>query len=238
MAEPLLTRYLQPLLAGRRAECFRLIQNWLDAGTPALELIHEVVWPAMVQVDRLYRGDRITMLQEGMACRINRVASDRLQPYLRQAPPRERRMIVLSTEEPREELGAQMLADLLQADGWEVYFAGHGAPDDEILELVGRLRPATLLIFGSRPQAVPQIRRLVDHVREIGVCPTMNVVVSGGVFNRAEGLWREVGADYYSESPKDLVTEVAALPPRPPGTQRVGVVKKRRRRRRSAMVTA
>jgi len=235
MSEPLLTRYLQPLLAGRRAECFHLVNNWLSAGTPARDLVYDVLWPAMTQVDRLYRGDRITVLQENMASRINRVVADRLQHQLPHGPARHRQLIVLCTEEPREELGAQMLADLLQADGWDVYFAGQGAPDDEILELVGRLRPAAMLIFGSRPQAVPHIRRLVDHIREVGVCPTMNVIVSGGVFNRAEGLWREVGADFFSESPRDLVTELAALPPRTPGTPRVGVVKKRRRRRRSML---
>lgn len=234
MPEPFLVRYMQPLLAGRRAECFELIADATARGVSAEELIYDVLWPANAQIERLYRDDRINTAVEHMAYRINRTVADQLQARLRVAPRRGKRVLVASADGAHEELGAQILADLLQADGWEVFFLGGGVPHDEILAMVGHLRPDVLLIFGADPEAVPNTRAMLERIRDIGVCPTMNVVVSGGIFNRAEGLWREVGADAFCDGPQAVVSTLAQLGPRIGHPPRVGLVKKRRRRRKTA----
>jgi len=232
MPEPLLTRYLQPLLAGRRAECFDLINQALAEGQTAEQLLCDVLWPAMVQVERLFRDDRIDAVHDNMASRINRTVADQLQAHLSRRPPNGKRVVLACANEPREELGAQMIADLLQAEGWDVYFVGGGVPHDEILVLIGRLTPHLLLIFGTQPQNVPHVRRLIETIREIGVCPEMNVLISGGVFNRADGLWREVGADEFAPTARDVLCIANRLGPRAPNPPRLGIVKKRRRRRK------
>jgi methanogenic corrinoid protein MtbC1 len=233
MPEPFLTRYLQPLLAGRRAECFELIADALRNGLSADELICDVVWPAMAQVERLYRDDRINTATEHMACRINRTAADQLQAHLPKQPPRGRRLLIACADATHEELGAQMVGDLFQADGWEVFLVGGGVPEDEILAMVGQLRPQVLLIFGAHPEAVPITRAMIERIREVGTCPTMNIVVIGGIFNRADGLWREVGADACCDNLRSVLATANELGPRPPNAPRLGVVKKRRRRRKT-----
>lgn len=234
MPEPFLTRYLQPLLGGRRAECFELIASALQSGVPSEKLICEVIWPAMAQVERLFRDDRINTATEHMACRINRAAADQLQAHLPKKPPHGKRMLIACAEAGHEELGAQMVGDLLQADGWEVFFVGGGVPDDEILALVGGIRPEVFLIFGAHPEAVPSTRAMIERIRDVGTCPTMNIVVIGGIFNRADGLWREIGADACCDDLRGVLTAANELEPRTPNAPRVGVVKKRRRRRKAA----
>jgi methanogenic corrinoid protein MtbC1 len=235
MAEPLLLRYMQPLLAGRRAECVSLISHAMNEGWSPHDLIADVVWPSMTQVERLYRDDRINSAIENMACRINRMVSSQLQPHMPKAAPNGKRALISCAADPREELGGQMVADLFQADGWDVYFIGGGVPDDEILSLVGELRPDVFVIYGAKPGDVPATRRLIELIREVGVGATMNVVVSGGVFNRAEGLWQEVGADVHGGTAREVLSIAQTLKPRDPAAApRVSVVKKRRRRRKLA----
>ncbi len=236
MPEPLLTRYLQPLLAGRRAECFNLIADALKNGHDAQTLAFEVVWPAMAQVERLFRDDRVDIAIDNMACRISRTVTDQLQAHLPKQLPNGKRVVISCSDDEREQIGGQMLADLLQSDGWDVYFIGSGVPDDELLRLVGQLCPQVLMIYGRRPPEVPAVRRAVELIREIGVCPTMNIVASGGVFNRVDGLWQEVGADVLVEHPRDVVRIIGGLEPRTPGPRRLGIVKKRRRRRKAAVL--
>jgi methanogenic corrinoid protein MtbC1 len=235
MSEPLLTRYMQPLLAGRRAECFDVIAEAIASGHVAEDVAFEVVWPALSQVNRLYRDDRIDKAIDNMACRINRTVTDQLQAHLPRRTPNGRRIVITSSDDPREEIGAQMLADVFQSGGWDVYFIGAGVPHDELLKLVGHIRPNALLIYGTQPQEVPDVRRFIELIREIGVCPTMNIVTSGGVFNRVEALWQEVGADAFAESPRQTVALISELEPRKPGPRRLGIVKKRRRRRKAAV---
>lgn len=237
MPEPLLIRYLQPLLNGRRAECFGLIRDAITGGTNADDLLVDVIWPAMSQVERLYHSDRISTAAEHMACRINRTVADQLQVHLPRVHTNGRRVIVACADTEHEELGAQIMADLFGAEGWEVFFVGGGVPDDEILALVGQQRPELLLIFGAQAEAVPNTRALIDRIRDVGVCPTMNVVVTGGIFNRADGLWREIGADAYAEQPRPVLRLASEMKPRIPHAPRLGVVKKRRRRRKETVAS-
>ena len=233
MPEPLLTRYLQPLIAGRRAECFALIADALAAGQAAEELICDVVWPAMVQVDRLYRGDRINAPPNTWRAGSTGQWWANCSRTSHKAR-NQKRVLVTCGVGDQEELGAGIVADLLQADGWEVFHVGGGVPEDEILTMVGQVRPQVLVLFATRPEDVPETRRLVEMIREVGVCPTMNIVVSGGIYNRADGLWQEVGADLFSPSPRELRAALRDLQPRQPHAPRVAVVKKRRRRRKVA----
>lgn len=235
MPEPLLIRYLQPLLAGRRAECFELIAQAVRSGIAADELLCDVVWPARAQIERLYQDDRIDTAMEHLACRINRTVADQLQAHLPRRSPNGRRVLVTSADGPQEELGAQMVADLFQADGWEVSFVGGGVPDDEILSMVGQYRPHVLVIFGAHAEAVAHTRAMIERIREVGVCPTMNIIASGGIFNRAENLWQEVGADAFAEAPRSVVATASRLEPRHPQAPRTGIVRKRRRRRVKAL---
>lgn len=237
MPEPLLIRFMQPLLAGRRIECFELVRRALD-DTPAKDLICDVIWPAMGQIERLFRDDRINTAVEHMAARICRGLVDQLQLSLPSSALNGRRVVITCTATELEELGAQMCADLLQSQGWEVFLVGSGVPHDEILGLIGQQRPDVLLIFGTSPDEVPDTRNLITLVRDVGVCPTMNIVTSGGIFNRADGLWQEVGADASYATARDLLRGIQDLAPREAKVTRKSIVKKRNRRRKGAMPPA
>jgi methanogenic corrinoid protein MtbC1 len=111
-------------------------------------------------------------------------------------------------------------------------------PNDEILTLVGQLRPDLLLIFGTQPSGVPGIRRLIDLLQEVGPNPTMNIMVSGGVYNRAEGLWKEINADLFAKTAREALDTAEKAEPRTPTIKVTGAPKKRRRRRRSPLLAS
>ncbi len=233
----LIEEYMGPLLAGNRTACRQFVLGELERTADPSSLYHELIWPAMERVEKLYRADRINVASEHMATRINRAIADQIQLRLPKADPIGKRILIACADGEPEELGAQMCADLFESRGWNVYFLGGGVPNDEILSLVGQLRPDILLLFGTQPAGVPGVRRLVDLIREIGVNPTMNIMVSGGVFNRADGLWKEVNADLAARTAQQAIEIAEAVAPRTPAPPKPGAPKKRRRRRRPALVT-
>lgn len=232
--------YMEPLIQGRREACRQLVREAVREGMPARDLYSRLIWPAMEHVDRLYRDDRISTATQNMATCINRCVAEHLQQHLTPSKPAAsgRRIFIVCAAGRQEELGAEMCADLFETDGWEVYFLGAGVPHDEITNLVGELRPDILLIFGSKPQDAPDVRQLIDHVRGINACPSMNIMVSGGVFNRADGLWKEVKADIVAETAVEALDLAARAQPRMPEIRVPGAPKKRRRRRRPPLLSA
>ena len=232
----LLERYMEPLLAGRRSECRTLLDDAIGGSTAAGTIYREVVWPAMECVDQLYRDDRINVATEHMATRINRCLADQLQAHLDCRASNGKKIMIICADDEPEELGAQMLTDLFEADGWEAFFLGGGVPNDEILSFVGQVRPDILLVYGSQPRGVPGVRQLIDLIRDVGVHPTLNVMVSGGVFNRADGLWEEIQADLFAKTAGEAVDIARDVKPRAPENRVPGAPKKRRRRRRPPLL--
>lgn len=203
-----------------------------------MPLYSKLVWPSMLRVDNMYRGDQINTATEHMATRINRTIADQIQLSLESKPRNGKCILVCCADGEPEELGAQMCADLLEADGWKTVFLGGGVPNDEILTLVGNVRPNILLIFGTQPAGVPQVRNLIDLIHEVSANPTMNIMLSGGVFDRAEGLWKEINADLYAANADDVLKVANAAEPKEPVIRIPGAPKKRRRRRKPPLLAA
>jgi methanogenic corrinoid protein MtbC1 len=204
--DTIIAHYLESLLDGNRIGCREVLGEALKTGIPANSIYTELFWPVMTQIDKLFRGNRIDQITENMATRINRTLVDQLQSKLPRRELRDLKMIMVCAKDEPEELGAQMCADLFESDGWEVKFLGGGIPNDEIIALVGREQPDRLFIYGTKPSGAPDVRRLIDLLRDIAACPKMRVMVSGGVFNRAEGLWEEIGADMFAATAKEALT--------------------------------
>ena len=205
--QDILERYLEPLLRGDRKSCRAVIEEALQSGIPANSVYINIIWPIMVEIEGLLRTDRITPVQEHLATRINRTIVDQLQNKLPHRPTRTRKIVVCCAPNEMEELGAQMMTDLFESDGWDVRFVGGGLTNDDILAFIHEYAPDILLIYGTTPKQAPDVRRLIDTIKAVNAWPNMRLMVSGGLFNRAEGLWQEMDADLYAATaPEALQT--------------------------------
>src|SRR3954447_17912004 len=199
-------RYIESLLAGDRAACRKLVEELLEGGLPAYELLNRLVWPTMERLQELYREDRISIGGLNMATRLNRSITDQICARLPMGEAKGKKVLIFCGDDEPEELGGQICADLFESDGWTVKFAGGGVPDDEVLQLIGDVRPDLLVMFGTLPSGVPAVSKLIDYLREVNSCPDMQVMCCGGIYKRAEGLAEEIGADLFAP---DAPTAVA-----------------------------
>ena len=190
--------YLEPLLEGDRNLCREVIEAALASDLTAHELLTQLIWPTMEMVQALYREDRISISSLNLATRLNRSIADQLCGRLEHAASNGRTVLIFCGDDEPEELGGQICADLFEADGYAVRFAGGGVPDDEVLKLIGENRPDLLVMFGTLPSGVPAVRKLIDYLREVNSCPAMQVMCCGGIYKRADGLAEEIGADLYA----------------------------------------
>jgi len=199
--EEMLARYLEPLLRGDRKGCRAVIEEAMQSGIPANSVYVHIIWPVMVEIGNLLREDKISPVQEHLATRVNRTIVDQLQNKLPRRPGKDKKVVVCCAPDELQELGAQMMTDLFESDGWDVRFLGGGLTNDDILSFINDYGSDILLIYGTAPKQAPSVRRLIDTVKSVNAWPDMRILVSGGLFNRAEGLWQEMEADLYAENP-------------------------------------
>jgi len=204
--EVFLQRYLKSLLTGDRRSCREIIEDVLHNNNASIVGVYSnVIWPMMLEIDKLFRAEKITSVQEHLATRINRTIVDQLQNKLPKQAQNEKKVVVCSSVKEISELGGQMITDMFESAGWNVRFIGGGLGNDDILAYVHEFCPEVLVIYGADPTETPAIRGIIDRIHEINANPDMNIMLCGGVFGRAEGLWEEIGADLYAETPTEAV---------------------------------
>ncbi len=225
-----LARYLQPLLRGDRTACRAVIEESLQSSIPVNSVYVNIIWPIMVEIEKLLRAGKISPIQEHLATRINRTIIDQLQNKLPRRPKKNEKIVICCAPEELQELGAQMLTDLFESNGWEVRFLGGGLTNDDILSFVNDYAPDILLIYGTAPKQAPEVRQLIDTIKSINAWPDMRIMVSGGLFNRAEGLWEEMEADLYAATAVEAL-QVAANHDQIPRCERRTINRRKKRRR-------
>ena len=230
--------YLESLLAGDRIIARKLVENSLSNGSTPFQMLTTLVWPTMELMQTLYREDRITIAMLNMATRLNRSLTDQLTAQLPKKEPNGKNVLIFCGNAEPEELGGQICADMFEADGYSVRFAGGGVPDDEVLKLIGDTRPELLLMFGTLPTGVPAVRKLIDYLREVNSCPDMQIMCCGGIYKRAEGLAEEIGADLYAPDAATAVEVANENPSKKATIEQQTVGRTRRIRKAAARKTA
>ncbi len=210
--ETLQERFFETLITGDRPATRALVEQAEKLlGTPQ-RVLTDLYWPTHQSIEKLYRADHLSRLSHHMAVRLLRVCIDQTSSRLERPEANGRTVLAFCGGGENEELGAQMAVDLLESHGFSVRFAGAGVCADEILARVQEAQPDVLLMFCSAASDLPEIRSLIDQLRTIGASRNTQVAVGGGVFNRADGLAEEIGADLWARNPLEMVDTLIEQP--------------------------
>ncbi len=210
----MMERFFEALIAGDRPMARSVVEQSRAALGGPLNLITELFWPTHQQIERLYKQDQMTRMCHHMAVRLLRQLIDQNASQLTFDYSKGRTVLAFCGPSENEELGAQMAVDVLESSGFEVRFGGAGIAADEVLARVNEDKPDVLMMFCSAPQDLPEIRGLIDTLREIGASNGTQIAVGGGVFNRAEGLAEEIGADLWATTPMEMAEMLIEEPER------------------------
>lgn len=226
--ESFIERLFESLVSGDRDGSRRVVDEARAQGATAEEILSEILWPTYESVEKLHRSHQIEALSHHFATRLLRMLVDQVGQNLQRQAIRGRRVFAACGPNEADELAAQIAVDMLESHGFSMSFCGGGIASDELLEHIQKTQPDVLLMFASAPSDLPEIRGLIDTINEIGAVRKLQIVVGGGVFNRAEGLAAEIGADLWASTPRELVSAMINEPQRRAAATQHSVGKKRK----------
>ena len=229
--DQLIERFFETLVTGDRPRAREIVNQTSETGWSAQRLITDLFWPTYEMLDKLYRHDQLGKLAHHTATRLLRVLVDQNSVKLVKAAPLNRNVMAFCGASEADEMGGQMAVDILESAGFNVTFGGGGIANDEIMSQVNETQPDVLLLFASAPADLPNIRALIDNLREIGGCPDVQIAVGAGVFNRADGLAEEMGADLWATTPLEMAQVLIEEPARRASADQRTVGKKARVRK-------
>jgi|SRR5829696_337747 len=206
--------YLNALLARDSAAARRAIEAAV-AALPVADVYLHVLQPALYEVGHKWALGEINVAHEHYATAISAMLRGVLRDRMR-VPPRDGRLAVVSGS-PGEQhaLGAQIVADFLEGDGWEVLPLGASTPASDLAELADQERPDAVCLSTSTAGSLPGIAEAVERLAALQPRP---LIVLGGQFwtDHAAEHGVELGADLVERDPRAAVEELRRRVP-PPG---------------------
>lgn len=187
--------FLQAILAGRREAAVDIVLETHNAGHDLRDLYVEIFQKALYEVGRLWEANRITVADEHMATAITQYVVARVYERLPVAGERRGRVVITGVQGELHQVGANMVADLLEADGWDVRFLGTNMPLDGILKTAGDHQADLLGISATMLFNLPQVIQLVERTRtELGSAAP-RIILGGGAFRLLPELPAELKVD-------------------------------------------
>ena len=190
--------YLQSILIGARAGSVRIVEEALQNGASVFDIYAQVFQESLYEVGGLWAEGKISVSVEHRATAITQFVMagiySRGLPVRPSAPPRQ--AIVTGVAGELHQIGANMVADVLENAGWNVEFLGTDAPHAGILDAVQTQNSDLLCISATMLFNVPNVVRLIRDLRARS--PRPRVLIGGAAFRARPDLWAEIGADGFA----------------------------------------
>lgn len=203
--------FLQAILAGERRAALGVVEESLRAGRPVLDVYADVLQEALYEVGDRWARNEITVAEEHMATAISQYVIGHIYAHLPPTVNRRGRAVITGVRGELHQVGPNIIADALEADGWDVRFLGTNVPHEGILEAVEEHRADVLGISTTVLFNVDQAVGLIEDARSRLGERAPRVVVGGRAFMAVPDLWREIAADGFAPGVREAVTLVRGL---------------------------
>ncbi len=187
--------FLQAILRGNRKAAVNVCTEAIRDGHSVMDVYGGVLQEALYEVGRRWETNRIAVATEHMATAVVQSVMAQLYPLIPPAPQKRGNAVITGIEGELHQVGANMVADVLEADGWSVRFLGTNMPHAGVLQAVEDHKADVVGVSATMLFSLPQVRRLVADVREQFAARPPRILVGGGAFRSVPSPAEAVGAD-------------------------------------------
>lgn len=207
---PVRERFLSALVAGDSAEALQIARALTLPGD--LEpFFLSVLQPVLYAIGDRWESGQLSVAQEHLASTITGRVIAGLAMAQRPARPWRGRAVVSAAANEFHELGAWILSDLLEQDGWDVAYLGANTPTSDLITLVRMRRPALVALSVTMPFNLDHARGLIEAIKGQAGAGRVRFMVGGRALNQQPGLWRTLGADAWARDAREAVLEARAF---------------------------
>jgi methanogenic corrinoid protein MtbC1 len=200
-------KYLDLLLEGKREEASKLVHREVEAGLGVREVYKTVFERTLKEIGVMWMQNRLDVAMEHYFSASTQLIMSQLYPYITGASNEKRDAVCLTIAVCGEfhDIGARMVADFMEMDGWKTYFLGNNLCDEDIVKAAVDKKPDVLALSATMFFNVESVARAVRTLRTVEGLSNLVILVGGRPFNQDPELWERVGADGSAPSAEEAV---------------------------------
>jgi methanogenic corrinoid protein MtbC1 len=203
--------YVLALLEGDSRQAAGVLLGAARAGWTVRDLYLDVLIPALRETGRMWLVGEVCVAEEHFITATTTSLVHRLLAAAPAADPNGKTAVVAAVAGNRHNLAGQMLANLLEMDGWRVIRLGADVPVADVAMAVREFDADCLLLSASLVTQMEALARTVRAVREDAAGTAAKILVGGAAFEAAPSVADRLGADAYAEDIRQAVAMAGRL---------------------------
>ena len=203
--------YLRLLLQGERRMASSLILDAVGAGASVKEIYLHVFQRTQREIGRLWQMNRLTVAQEHYCTAATQLIMSQLYPHIFATERIGHRAVVTCVGGELHELGARMVADFFEMEGWDAYYLGANTPAESVVGTIEEREAGVLAISATMTFHVNAVAKLIAQVLEVDTRRAVKILVGGYPFNLSPELWKQLGAHGYAPDAQEAVILASRL---------------------------
>ncbi|MBX3729538.1 MAG: corrinoid protein [Candidatus Sumerlaeia bacterium] len=195
------------ILAGKRKDVARIVQECVDAGADVQSLLNESMIPAMREMGDRFSRNEVFVPEMLIAARAMKAGLEILEPLLAAAGATPRAKVVIGTVKgDLHDIGKNLVAMMLRGAGYEVVDLGVDIEADRFAEAVEKEQAKILMLSAL---LTTTMQYMAEVAKRLADRPDVRIVI-GGAPVTAEYA-REIGVHGYGRDANDAVKIVDQL---------------------------
>ena len=182
----------------KEQEALKLAQEMLDKGKDP-QLILDACSEAMSIVGNNYEQGKYFLAELMMSGDILRQISELVKPRMTARSSGKAstlgRVVIGTVKNDIHDIGKNIVAFMLDVNGFEVHDLGIDVPEGKFVEKVGEVKPEIVALSGFLTVVFDQMKRTVEALQEANLRHKVKVMIGGCQMN--DDVVKYVGADGY-----------------------------------------
>ncbi len=197
MISPTMDKFVDLLVGRQPAEARAAVIEMVAAGRDARSIYLDVLAPALREVGSRWQHGLATVAQEHLATAVVSSIMATMSTLLDQPPPPVAgRCVLASTDGELHDIGLRMVADFLEADGWDVLYLGAAVPMHDLILLVDDVRPAAVGLSTTLTTHLAVAETVIAQLK--ASVEARFVVVGGRAYGDDPAVASRIGADAFA----------------------------------------
>ncbi len=169
--------YFNNLLEGNKQKCKEIVLELLNEGTDIKELYTDLMQKAMYRVGKLWEEGRLTISEEHLATKVTEYLVDSTRDLVSVPERIGKTAVITCIDKEFHDLGARIVTNIFELNGWDTAFLGSNTPAREILRVIEQKKPDMLGISYSLYLNHLRFMELMGLIS--GKFPALRILIGG-----------------------------------------------------------
>jgi len=193
------------LLAGDHKSCLAMSRLAVADIRDLSSFYLQILQPCMYEIGRMWERGDISVAEEHLASAVAGRVMASLYGGIAASERSKGLCVVTAAPNEQHEIGARMVADLLEQDGWDVRFLGSNIEIQGVLSFVRENSPFIVAVSAALPFTIEGVGKIVSALKSDPSTAVVKIMIGGLAFSRFPELWKNLGADGFASNAADAV---------------------------------